>query len=66
MTTATHNTITVGRRKEAVVRVRLIPGSGEFKLNVLFFFRRSVSINVKNGDFKRTDVNSNVAFDKIQ
>src|SRR4051794_12545925 len=23
----------VGRRKEAVVRVRLIPGSGEFKLN---------------------------------
>jgi small subunit ribosomal protein S9 len=24
---------TVGRRKEAVVRVRLIPGSGEFKLN---------------------------------
>ncbi|HEY2299897.1 MAG TPA: 30S ribosomal protein S9 [Jatrophihabitans sp.] len=24
---------TVGRRKEAVVRVRLIPGTGEFKLN---------------------------------
>ncbi|TAM84350.1 MAG: 30S ribosomal protein S9 [Jatrophihabitans sp.] len=24
---------TVGRRKEAVVRVRLVPGSGEFKLN---------------------------------
>jgi small subunit ribosomal protein S9 len=23
----------VGRRKEAIVRVRLIPGSGEFKLN---------------------------------
>lgn len=23
----------VGRRKEAVVRVRLVPGSGEFKLN---------------------------------
>jgi hypothetical protein len=39
---------------------------GEFKLNVLFFYRRSVSINVKNSDFKRTDVNSNVAFDKIQ
>jgi small subunit ribosomal protein S9 len=25
--------IIVGRRKEAVVRVRLVPGSGEFKLN---------------------------------
>ncbi|MEJ3653956.1 30S ribosomal protein S9 [Pseudonocardia sp. TRM90224] len=24
---------TVGRRKEAVVRVRLVPGTGEFKLN---------------------------------
>ena len=23
----------VGRRKEAIVRVRLVPGSGEFKLN---------------------------------
>jgi small subunit ribosomal protein S9 len=23
----------VGRRKEAVVRVRLVPGTGEFKLN---------------------------------
>lgn len=31
---------------------------GEFKLNALFFHRRSISINVKNGDFKRTDVNS--------
>ncbi|MGA7237361.1 MAG: hypothetical protein WBY44_16870 [Bryobacteraceae bacterium] len=39
---------------------------GEFKFNVLFFYRRSVSINVKNSDFKRTDVNSNVAFDKVQ
>ena len=27
------NAPVVGRRKEAVVRVRLIPGSGEFKLN---------------------------------
>ena len=24
---------TVGRRKQAIVRVRLVPGSGEFKLN---------------------------------
>ncbi|OLZ49021.1 30S ribosomal protein S9 [Amycolatopsis coloradensis] len=27
------NAQTVGRRKEAVVRVRVVPGSGEFKLN---------------------------------
>ena len=27
------NAPVVGRRKEAVVRVRLVPGSGEFKLN---------------------------------
>ena len=26
-------TPTVGRRKEAIVRVRLVPGTGEFKLN---------------------------------
>ena len=26
-------TPTVGRRKEAVVRVRIVPGTGEFKLN---------------------------------
>ena len=32
MTTAPNAPI-VGRRKEAVVRVRLIPGTGEFKLN---------------------------------
>ena len=39
---------------------------GEFKLNVLFFYRCSISINLKNSDFKRTDVNSNIAYDKIQ
>jgi hypothetical protein len=39
---------------------------GEFKLNALFFYRRSITINVKNSDFKRADVQSNVAFDKIQ
>ncbi|MEC3980227.1 30S ribosomal protein S9 [Amycolatopsis sp. H20-H5] len=27
------NAVTVGRRKEAVVRVRVVPGTGEFKLN---------------------------------
>jgi hypothetical protein len=39
---------------------------GEFKVNALFFYRRSITINVKNSDFKRADVNSSVAFDKIQ
>jgi small subunit ribosomal protein S9 len=29
----THPVPVVGRRKEAVVRVRLIPGTGDFKLN---------------------------------
>jgi small subunit ribosomal protein S9 len=35
MTTATAEkpVQTVGRRKEAIVRVRLVPGSGQFKLN---------------------------------
>jgi small subunit ribosomal protein S9 len=32
-TPVTPKAIVVGRRKEAVVRVRLIPGSGDFKLN---------------------------------
>jgi hypothetical protein len=39
---------------------------GEFQINVLFFYRRSISINLKNSEFKRTDVNSNIAYDKIQ
>ncbi|HET8582334.1 MAG TPA: 30S ribosomal protein S9 [Jatrophihabitans sp.] len=29
----THPVPVVGRRKQAIVRVRLVPGSGEFKLN---------------------------------
>jgi small subunit ribosomal protein S9 len=29
----TQNAPIVGRRKEAIVRVRLVPGTGEFKLN---------------------------------
>lgn len=37
---------------------------GELKLNALFFYRRSITINVKNSDFQRTDVTSNVAFEK--
>ena len=34
MTTITDKPVqTVGRRKEAIVRVRLVPGTGQFKLN---------------------------------
>jgi small subunit ribosomal protein S9 len=33
VTSSVQPTPTVGRRKEAVVRVRLVPGTGEFKLN---------------------------------
>ena len=33
MTTVDKPVQTVGRRKEAIVRVRIVPGSGRFKLN---------------------------------
>ncbi len=33
MSLPTQNAPIVGRRKEAIVRVRLVPGTGEFKLN---------------------------------
>jgi small subunit ribosomal protein S9 len=33
VTTAEKPVQTVGRRKEAIVRVRLVPGTGQFKLN---------------------------------
>lgn len=33
MTTTVKPVQTVGRRKEAIVRVRLVPGTGQFKLN---------------------------------
>jgi hypothetical protein len=39
---------------------------GEFSVNVLFFYRRSVAINMKNSDFRRTDVTSDVEYGKIQ
>ncbi len=39
---------------------------GEFKLNALFFYRRTVTINVKNSDFKKTDVASSVTYGKIE
>ncbi len=52
---------------------RIAPGvwfpagfGGEFRFNALFFFRRSISINVKNSDFERADVNSSVTYGKVQ
>jgi hypothetical protein len=39
---------------------------GEFELRALFFIKRSISINVKNSGFQRTNVNSKVAFDEKQ
>ncbi len=39
---------------------------GEFKFRGLFFYERSVTISMKNADFKKTDVTSNVAYAKGQ
>jgi len=35
---------------------------GEFSVRALFFFKQLVSVNVTNGDFRHTDVNSTVTF----
>jgi len=37
---------------------------GEFEVRAVFFYRRTISVNLKNSDFRRTDVVSTVAFDK--
>jgi len=53
------NAPVVGRRKEAVVRVRLIPGSGEFKLNgrtLENYFPNKVHQQLVNDPFKVTDM----------
>jgi hypothetical protein len=36
---------------------------GEFSVRALFFFKQSVSLNTKNSDFKRADVNSLVSYE---
>ena len=36
---------------------------GEFELRALFFYKRTISVNVTNSDFRRTDVVSSLAFD---
>ncbi len=32
----------------------------EFKLRVLFFFSRTITINARNGDFEKTQVDSKI------
>jgi len=36
---------------------------GEFEVRAVFFYRRTISVNLKNSDFRHTDVASSVAFD---
>ncbi len=39
---------------------------GEFEVRAVFFYKRSISVNLKNSDFRRTDVVSTLAFDGQQ
>ena len=36
---------------------------GEFELRGLFFYRRTIAVNLVNSDFRRAEVSSNVAYD---
>jgi hypothetical protein len=36
---------------------------GEFEVNAVFFYKRTISVNLKNSDFRRADVVSTLAFD---
>jgi hypothetical protein len=36
---------------------------GEFYLKALFLYKRTVSVSVRNSDFRKTDVSSKIAFD---
>ena len=35
---------------------------GEFEIRAVFFYKRNISISMVNGDFRRTNVSSNVAY----
>ncbi len=35
---------------------------GEFEVRAVFFYKRKISLAVANSDFRRTDVNSTVAY----
>ena len=59
MTNSLMSSPTVGRRKEAVVRVRLVPGTGEFKLNgrtLESYFPNKLHQQVVNEPFVTTDL----------
>jgi hypothetical protein len=38
---------------------------GEFELRALFFYKRAISVNVRNSDFRRTDAVGSLAFDGL-
>ena len=35
---------------------------GEFEVRAVFFYKRTISVNMTNTDFHRTNVNSNVTY----
>ena len=35
---------------------------GEFELRAVFFYKRTISMNMVNGDFRRSNVTSNVTY----
>ena len=42
----------------------MVPGElrGEFEFRAVFFYKRTMTISMVNSDFRRADVNSNVAY----
>ena len=39
---------------------------GEFEIRAVFFYKRTISVAMVNGDFKRTSVNSSVTYQTEQ
>ena len=39
---------------------------GEFKIRALFFYNRTATVSLAAADFRRTDVDSSIAFDDIE
>ena len=35
---------------------------GEFEVRAVFFYKRTISVNMTNAEFHRTNVNSNVTY----
>jgi hypothetical protein len=38
---------------------------GEFEVRAVFFYKRNISVDLVNKNFRRVDVKSNVAFEHI-